>query len=312
LARPARAQDLVTRADSLRLAGRVFDAESLYYLAVRRDPRDPAARLALGRYLAERGALKIGAVLMEEARYFGGDAKRVAQALAPVYARMGEYGALAALPASNLSYGERIRAEWLRDNPPAIAGSDSSDVPYHVSDSELLGSVSLKIGDESVFATIDARAQGLVLDTSWVRHGAVKIFTSRGERSTRDFAGVTLKVRLGELTLTRVPTRFAPRRDASKAVIGLDLLGKLAPTFDPRTGRLRLRKSGRIADATPGVHIATLTNGSGVWVVKRHTTYPLGHPEVQRLLRTSRWTLNPRRGEVVVEAAGDVERRAER
>ena len=64
---------IVARADTLLIAGRIFAAESLYYVAVRRGPRDPAARLALGRYLAQRGALKVGAVLMEEARYFGGD-----------------------------------------------------------------------------------------------------------------------------------------------------------------------------------------------------------------------------------------------
>src|SRR5581483_3952950 len=69
----AGAQGLVARADTLLVAGRVFAAESLYYYAVRIDPRNPTARLALGKYLAERGALKVGAVLMEEARYFGGD-----------------------------------------------------------------------------------------------------------------------------------------------------------------------------------------------------------------------------------------------
>ena len=67
---------IVARADTLLIAGRIFAAESLYYIAVRRAPRDPVARLALGRYLAQRGALKVGAVLMEEARYFGGDPTR--------------------------------------------------------------------------------------------------------------------------------------------------------------------------------------------------------------------------------------------
>ena len=71
---PARAQRYVTRADSLLRQGRVFAAEELYYTAVRKAPRDPVARLALGRYLAARGALRPGAVLMEEARFFGGDA----------------------------------------------------------------------------------------------------------------------------------------------------------------------------------------------------------------------------------------------
>jgi hypothetical protein len=56
----------------------------------------------------------------------------------------------------------------------------------------------------------------------------------------------------------------------------------------------------------------TLTNSAGVRVVKGETTFPLGHPDVQRVLRQSRWTLNPRRGEIVVEVAGEDERRAER
>ena len=84
VAPPLQAQNeaIVARADTLLIAGRVFAAESLYYIAVRRGPRDPVARLALGRYLAQRGALKVGAVLMEEARFFGGDPTRVAVELA--------------------------------------------------------------------------------------------------------------------------------------------------------------------------------------------------------------------------------------
>jgi uncharacterized protein with PhoU and TrkA domain len=56
VARPLEAQHtgtqndaIVARADTLLIAGRIFAAESLYYIAVRRVPRDPAARLALGR-----------------------------------------------------------------------------------------------------------------------------------------------------------------------------------------------------------------------------------------------------------------------
>src|SRR4051812_41646131 len=124
--REARAQRYVALADSLLRRGRVFAAETLYYYAVRRTPRDPAARLALGRYLAARGALRPGAVLMEEARYFGGDPKTVGTYLAPVYARLGDYKALSALPGSPLPYAQRARAEWLGDNPPAIDGPCSA------------------------------------------------------------------------------------------------------------------------------------------------------------------------------------------
>lgn len=299
LAPRASAQRLVARADTLLLAGRVFAAESLYYDAVRLDPRDPATRLALGKYLAQRGALKVGAVLMEEARYFGGDPAVVARELAPVYERMGAYGALASLPGSPLSYGERLRAEWLRDHPPAITGPDSGLVPYHVSDSHLLGQVMLRIGRDSVLATIDARVYGLVLDTTWAARGEVKRFASRAEHDVRRMAGVTLAVGLGDFTLTNVPTRFAPQRMPSVAVVGLDVLGAYAPTFDPPADRMLLRKSGRIGSMR-GFRIATLTNDAGIFVVERQTIFPIGHPAVQRGLRRVRWTMNPRRGEIIV------------
>ena len=302
---PAAAQnhEIVARADTLLIAGRIFSAESLYYIAVRRAPRDPVARLALGRYLAQRGALKVGAVLMEEARYFGGDAAQIAVALAPVYERLGEYNHLAALPSSAVSYGERMRAEYLRDNAPAVAGPDSASVPYEVSDSQLLGRVLLRIGDDTVTATIDARASGLVLDTAWARRKEIRRF---GSRSTpwRDLLAVTPEVALGPYTLTNVPTRFAAQRSAAHATIGLDLLGELAPSFDPRGDRVLLRASGRLPEGFPGLRIATLTNDRGVYVVKGETIFPLGHPDVQRYFRNSRWTLNPRRGEVLVDSVG--------
>jgi len=303
--RPAAAQTraIVARADTLLIAGRIFTAESLYYIAVRRAPRDPGARLALGRYLAQRGALKVGAVLMEEARYFGGDASQIALELAPVYERLGEYNHLAALPSSAVPYGERLRAEYLRDNPPAVSGPDSASVPYEVNDSQLLGRVAIRVGADTVIATIDARVEGLVLDTAWIRRSELHRFGSRSS-PVRDAFAVTPQVALGPYTLTNVPTRFSAQRGAARATIGLDLLGQLAPSFDPRASRVLLRASGRLPESFPGARIATLTNDRGVYVVKGETIFPLGHPDVQRYFRNSRWTLNPRRGEVLVDSVG--------
>ena len=305
VAPPLQAQNeaIVARADTLLIAGRVFAAESLYYIAVRRGPRDPVARLALGRYLAQRGALKVGAVLMEEARFFGGDPTRVAVELAPVYQRLGEYNHLAALPASAVPFGERMRAEYLRDNPPAVAGPDSASVDYLVNDSQLLGRVQLLIGTDTVMATIDARTEGLVLDTSWAKRKELRRFGSRNT-SIRDVNVVTPSMALGPYTFTNVPTRFAPQPGAARATIGLDLVGQLAPSFDPRTGKMLLRASGRVPTTFPGLRIATITNDRGVYVVKGETIFPLGHPDVQRYFRSSRWTLNPKRGEVFVDSVG--------
>lgn len=294
---------IVARADTLLIAGRIFAAESLYYIAVRRGPRDPVARFGLGRYLAQRGALKVGAVLMEEARYFGGDPTRIAIELAPVYERLGEYNHLAALPANAVPYSQRMRAEYLRDNPPAIAGPDSALVDYSVNDSQLLGRVKLLIGADTVMATIDARAEGLVLDTSWAKRKELRRFASRNA-NVRDADAVTSTVMLGPYTFSNVPTRFALLKGGARATIGLDLLGQLAPSFDPRAGKVMLRAGGRLPTTFPGLRIATITNDRGVYVVKGETIFPLGHPDVQRYFRNSRWTLNPKRGEVLVDSVG--------
>jgi len=297
----ARAQaTVIAQADTLLIAGRVFSAESLYYRAVRMDSHDPAARLALGKYLAARGALRVGAVLMEEARYFGGNAGDVARALAPVYEALGDYAALASLPASPLPYAERARAEWLGAHPPATAGPDSAWVPYHVSDSHLLGQVVLRLGADSVVAAIDARVHGLVLDPAWMQRREIKRFASRGARSSGDVAAVALAVRLGAFTLTNVPVRFQLEREREIAVIGLDELASLAPTFDPIAGRMLLRRSGDVAANMPGFRIPTLATERGVFVIKTETVFPIGHPDVQQYLRHARWTLDARNGEVIV------------
>jgi hypothetical protein len=69
-----------TRADSLLAAGRWSEAENAFYAQARPRPREPIARAALGRYLAMKGALLPGTILIEEAQKFGLDPS-VAQAL---------------------------------------------------------------------------------------------------------------------------------------------------------------------------------------------------------------------------------------
>ena len=72
--RTSRAQDGVlprSDAESLIDAGRWTEAEDRLYAGVRARPRDPIARARLGRYLAMKGALRPGLVLVEEAGEFG-------------------------------------------------------------------------------------------------------------------------------------------------------------------------------------------------------------------------------------------------
>lgn len=72
-----------TRADALLEAGRWQEAEDLYYAQSRPHPREPLARAALGRYLAMKGALLPGTILIEEAQKFGLDPAIAQSLLAP-------------------------------------------------------------------------------------------------------------------------------------------------------------------------------------------------------------------------------------
>lgn len=298
-AAPLEAQGVLSRADNLLRVGRMFAAETLYYYAVRRAPRDPEARLALGRYLAARGAFRIGAVLMEEARYFGADPKKVAVHLAPVYTQLGDFRALAGLPNTPLHNAERSRAEWLRDHPPALEGPDSVSIHWTPSDTGALGTVVLRIGQAMVRATLDPRVHGLVLDTAWMRSKETKVFASKFDNDVRNATGVTTAVALGDLTVRQVLTSFAPHPSPTDALIGLDVVMPLAPTVDAATRRIVLRKSGRIDRDMPGERVQTLLFGSGLWLIWEQSMIPLASEEARRLLAGGAWTLDWRRGQLL-------------
>lgn len=292
-AQAAGAQDHYVRAaDSLLRAGQVFRAETLYYVAVRRDPRNPTARLALGRYLAARGASKIGATLLEEARFFGGDAAQVARELAPVYARMGDWRALAQLPASPLTAGERQRAEWLRASPPSHLGPDSVVATY-LPDGAGLGRIALRIGADSVEAVVDPTVRGLVLDESWSRRPGIKSWAAGGRT-----VGVVPSARVDGLTMTNLATTFAATGGPRQARVGLDVLGEFTPTFDAGARRVTLRRGGR--GPSRGERVATLSLPTGVWLVRQGGVVQLGSEEARVITSRGPWTYAARRGEVVV------------
>lgn len=84
---PSQAPDDVlprSEAESLIDAGRWAEAEEVLYAGVRARPRDPVARARLGRYLAMKGALRPGLVLVEEAGEFGLPPAKVRALAAPI------------------------------------------------------------------------------------------------------------------------------------------------------------------------------------------------------------------------------------
>lgn len=301
-AAPAAAQsslpDPLVRAEQLMRSGRMFAAESVYYWAATVKPRDPQARLALGGYLASRGALRTAATLLEEARFFGGDARAVAIQLVPLYERMGEYAALSALPSSPLSAAEQRRAEWLRQNRPTRRGPDSVMVRLRRTSPEPVGAIVLRIGRDTVVAHIDPRARGLTLNAAWAGRRELMMFTRRGEASSDAPVGVVRELRIGELVLGNVPVSFATTGDAGRAVLGLDDLARFAPTFDEQGGTLTLRVNGRAPARRAGRAYPTLARDGSLLLLEGRTLHPL-ETTGRTLLDGRRWTMRP--GEIVVQ-----------
>ncbi|MEO5813879.1 MAG: hypothetical protein ABIT20_01240 [Gemmatimonadaceae bacterium] len=76
----------LTHADALLEEGRWAEAEAMFYAQSERASRDPVARAALGKFIAMKGAVRPGMVLIEEARQFGLDGPTARELLRPLRA----------------------------------------------------------------------------------------------------------------------------------------------------------------------------------------------------------------------------------
>lgn len=146
----------LTHADELLTLARWNEAEDAYYAQARPKPRDPLPRAVLGRYLAMKGALLPGIVLLQEAQEFGLDSRVTRELLQPwrtvqrwrgsvtwpadstITVRPSVHDTTALfevpLPASGTSPGRRgavRRTEWV-EVVPAIIGFDSVSKPHRI------------------------------------------------------------------------------------------------------------------------------------------------------------------------------------
>lgn len=272
-------------------AGRLDVAESALYDAVRRAPRDPSARGTLGGFLAARGRLRAGAVLLEEARQFGADARTVDARLAQVYTWLGDWEALGALASGVPAAAERERARWLASQRHDVLGPDSAQVDLAPNELAGLGRVRIVVDDSATVADIDPTITGLTLPAH---------VTSTSPRFG-DVEGGTLvvvaRIGIGSMTLQNVPARAIGGTTAGR--IGLDVLARLTPTFDVAARRLTLRRSGR---GPAGDSLALWLALPGVGVAARSGRPPasLASAEGRSAVRGHVWTFDLAHGAVVV------------
>jgi hypothetical protein len=274
--------------------GRLDDAERELYAASRRAPREPSVRGALGQLLASRGHLRIGAVLLEEARQFGGDATSINARLIHIYRWLGDWPALAALPTGATYDGaDKERARWIAAHSSSPRGADSTIVRLEPNEVAGFGRVTLRIGAVDVVADLDPTIEGIALVANADLLGGLHLF---GERD-----GVTLavapSVAVGSITRMNVPVTL---ERAGGARVGFDIIAALTPTFDAAGRTLTLRMKGE----TPagGREIPLLLGFPGVRIVVRPGQAPAAIESAagHAALRGSVWTLSLKRGAIVV------------
>jgi hypothetical protein len=309
---PGRTTRLLARADSLFARAEVSRAEGLYYALARQAPEDPRPRAALGRYLAARGAFLVGATLLAEAAEFSatpslGEAARLdqlraeaatqaatgyeAERHAPLMAA-GAWSELLGLRRAPLAGAAAARARALATLQGSRGGADSVTVGLDApSSASALGRLALRIGNGTVLADLDPTIDELVLgDQPGAQWFAAEDGSALGILPILDIAG---------LVLTQVPVRRDARLGTGRARIGLAMLAPMAPTVDAAAGVVTLRRDGRVT--VKGDTVALRFAFPGVEVARPERWVPMASPAGRAVLATARWTLDPRRGLLILE-----------
>lgn len=286
-------------ADSTLRAGVIGPTESALYDAVRTRPHDPAARVALGRYLVARGATRVGMTLLEEAIKFGGDATVIEPDLARAYLEAGEYRSLAGLKSA--AAPERERAQWLVLHESRTVASDSIlSIPFRPPvDSATVARIVLRIDGRPVEAAITARVSGIVVsDTSSV---ARQLHRFAAEGDPGRILAAADSIGLGRMSVSNVPVTIARVDGSRAALIGLDVIGQFTPTFDPMTAQITLRVGTPIVALPNGTRFITWSTQSDLQLLQAGGWISVTRPSIARALREHRWTFDAKRGALIVE-----------
>ena len=292
--RPAAAQWGVWAADSLLAEGRLNAAESAYYAAARERPRDPQARAALGRYLAARGGVRAGAVLVEEAQFFGGDSAALARVLVPMYTRLGDHRALFELQPNVLTAAEKRRARWLASRKTEARLRDTVVLLSYrpVGDGGGFGTVTLRLGRVELPAVVDPRVSGLLLPSTMTRD--VRTFGADGRRTL----AVADTVRIGTVAFSNVPVTLGTPDEAVR--VGFDVISPYYPAFDPAKGILTLRRLGRRATTPAGSRVPALYDENGIRLLIGGKWQSSTASMPAMLLATRRWMWDWKLGDVIL------------
>lgn len=292
-------------ADSLLRAGMLDRAESVYYAEARHRPRDPQARAGLGLFLLSRGAVKIGATLVEEAIRFGGDPGQLGAPLANAYLYLNDWRSIAMLTDSPLRDGQKKRNSWLLQHPTRVIAPDSTVLiaMARAPVDSFIGVTPVRLNGTTVKARIRPvlHCNIELSDTS----RAVAKLQAFPDTKTRGglpyLAAAADSVGLGRMTILGVPVDVRPLGPGVEATICFGELMPFSPTFDNRAGLIALHVSAFPAPARTVTTIPFYAPEGRFSLIRAGGLSSITSPAARSFLGDARWTLDARRGQIVVE-----------
>ena len=273
--------------------GRFDLAEAALFEEIRRAPRAPTARGALGTYLASRGKFQVGITLLEEAIKFGGDSAQVEARLAEVFRWTAQYDRAATLMHTRLA--PEAREAMRRSAGTTPGGALSSTTPLLPNEAFGLGRIWIVIGTERVEADVQPLLTGVQLPATLALFGAVEPVGARGDTTY----AVARTIAIGGTLFGPVPVTLVPSLGTAR--IGLDVLAQLTPTFD-FTARTLTLGAQHVAPAQAERWPLLLTFPGVSFVATEGTAPVLLHsPGGRSAIRGTRWTLDLATGTIIVE-----------
>ncbi|MDA1080271.1 MAG: hypothetical protein O2973_01140 [Gemmatimonadetes bacterium] len=272
--------------------GELDAAEAALHEQVRRTPRDPSSRGSLGAYLAARGKFLVGATLLEEARFFGGDSISIEARLLEVFRWTGQYDRAAALTRARLP--REVRESMQRAAETAVGGAAVDTVALQPNELFGLGRITITVGTEQIEADIQPLMTGLQMPSTMALFSALELVGARGDTTY----GVARSVAIGAVKLGPIPVTLAPGLRVAR--IGFDVLSLLRPTFDSGEATLTVRTA---AYEPQGRRLPLLLTFPGVsfFPGSRSGSVLLHTAAGRAALRGTRWTLDVPGGAIVIE-----------
>ncbi len=306
-AHPLSAQSPAWRyADSLLRAGMLERAESVYYAEARHRPRDPQARAGLGLFLLSRGAVKIGATLVEEAIRFGGDPGVLGPPLVNAYAYLNDWRSTALLADSPLRDGQKSRNSWLLQHPVRVIAPDSTVLIAMARPpvDSFIGVTPVRLNGTTVKALIRP-ALHCKIELSDTSHALAKLHTFPDPKTRGGLpylaAAAADSVGLGRMTILGVPIDVRPLGPGVEATICFGELMPFSPTFDRRAGLIALHVSALPAPSRSATTVSFYAPDGRLSLIRAGGLSSITSPAVRSFLGDARWTLDTRRGQIVVE-----------